>query len=216
MAAPYNFTGNPGGVFLVQATTPLGPDLAVAATSAVDGGGSTGVATVPITGPSGAPGTKYILTAKMFAPAGGNDSWIGLADPTVNGGQSFNNAGAYIGMSSGNWRIDGRGIRGGDDAAILHIGAGGQLTDVAVDVKIELDIDTNTALFSVTDGVTTLSHSFVGGNTFSALSRLAIQQFTTGIAIDDVLVQEIPEPSSILLLGFGGLAGLVTWRRRRN
>ena len=97
--APYSFTGNPNGGFLVTDTTPLGGSLAVRARSAADGGAATGVAFTPITAPTGTSGLAYILTANVHMLSGGNDSFIGLANSAINGGQSYNNSGFYVGAS---------------------------------------------------------------------------------------------------------------------
>lgn len=219
LAAPYSFgVGGGAGAFVVQDTTPLGTDLAVAARNAGDGGGSTGAASIGITTPSLTPSSKYILTATVRA-SGANDSFIGLSET---GG--FNGTGAYIGVTelptpaTWAWHLDARGIRSGILSDVVVLGTSGQLLGTNVDLTLEFDIDSNTVSAKVTDGVTTLSGSFVGGNDFSGIGYFAIQQFGAGINVDDVLIQEVvvPEPATASLLEVGTAGLLMLGRQRRR
>ena len=167
--------------------------------------------------PSPTAGKIYTLTADAYfhspANGGSHDTMIGLAGSAISAGWD-NGAGAFI---RNDWT-------GGDLGLQFDLsGLGGTYqyftpgfaNDMPSSLTIEIDLINDVATGTVTAGAVTEILSGTISNVANALiiNQISIVQYQAGFDLDNILLTEVPEPSTLLML-ISGLIGLAVWRRR--
>lgn len=224
LASPVNWVGIPDigfgtGAFPLVNTTAFAPALATTRTG--NGTGSNGgIAQFPISGISTDPGSgNIVLTARIYVPTVSNiGSFVGLNRSSSG---PFNNAGAYVGVGGSipAYNFD---LRGLDGSTVLGFTAAesAPLLDKIVTATLELNVNTNTFTGTITDGINTLTQTKTGGLNLSGFDNVAINYTSndavTPMNVGSLLVAQVPEPSSVLLLGAGGVIGGILLLRRRT
>ena len=185
-------------------------------TRAVDGSTGTGaqpVANTPIAGPD-ADTLTYSLTADLYAPSGSNDSGIGLSNSSIS---PYNDSGVYLMATAGGWRLDASGVMGTN--ARWNFPNVGMNEPVVGTILLDLVDKTVTGSIAYSGGI--LSHTYAlpaDLTNVMGIDRFTIQEIGAGrLDVDNVIIRRlVPEPSSMILAGLGGLMGLVLLGRRRR